>query len=227
MLVCSITVPPQFTVGEGKGPIHFTNFMCNGTEQSITECSFQSVELYASTCDHSRDIHLACQGKAIIILCSITKDFKFTISSHVNNLFRQPFYNFYNRNYWYYILTSRFDYKRGAKSNNWGHQSTWRHSRAWFITVSIKPTSGYYPWDYGGTDCIATLCNHSTHLFQGQERQVHKSLCHQLVKGIISNGYSGTTLLRISELRTPLLYRRPSTVPNSWPCKSVLTWPPN
>ena len=63
MLVCSITVPPQFTVGEGKGPIHFTNFMCNGTEWSITECSFQSVELYASTCDHSRDIHLACQGK--------------------------------------------------------------------------------------------------------------------------------------------------------------------
>ena len=72
MLVCSIAVSPQFTVGEGKGPIHFTNFMCNGTEQSIIECSFQSVELYASTCDHSRDIHLACRGEAIII-CSIAK----------------------------------------------------------------------------------------------------------------------------------------------------------
>lgn len=65
-MLYNIAVPPLFTVGEGTGPIHFTDFMCNGTEQSITECSFQPVELYFSTCDHSRDIYLACRGEAML-----------------------------------------------------------------------------------------------------------------------------------------------------------------
>ena len=57
------TVQPLHAVGKGKGPIHYTDFECNGTEQSLLSCPFETVELYSNTlCDHSRDVHVACQG---------------------------------------------------------------------------------------------------------------------------------------------------------------------
>ena len=59
-------VPNVHTIGGGKGPIHFTNFMCNGSEQSIAECLFELLEIYSTNlCDHSKDVHIACQGEII------------------------------------------------------------------------------------------------------------------------------------------------------------------
>ena len=57
------TVPLQHTFGEGNGPILFTSFKCNGTEQLISECSFEPVDIYSSSCDHSRDVYIACRGE--------------------------------------------------------------------------------------------------------------------------------------------------------------------
>ena len=62
------TVPLLYRVGEGKGPIHFTNFECNGTEDSLLECSYEVVETYSNDlCVHTRDVHVACRGKAPVL----------------------------------------------------------------------------------------------------------------------------------------------------------------
>ena len=48
---------------EGTGPIYFTNFMCEGTENSILECPHEEVVKINKQCNHSMEAGAVCTPK--------------------------------------------------------------------------------------------------------------------------------------------------------------------
>ena len=47
--------------GQSTGPIHMSNVMCTGDEDTITDCTFSTTH----SCDHSQDVGIYCQGMYI------------------------------------------------------------------------------------------------------------------------------------------------------------------
>ena len=52
--------------GQGMGPVFFRSLSCRGTEASILQCP-RSFNSYYSSCSHSRDAGVRCEGIIITI----------------------------------------------------------------------------------------------------------------------------------------------------------------
>ena len=67
MDVFNFTVKAKQVAGgkyeEGTGPIYFTNFMCEGDEDTLLECPHEEVVAINKKCNHSKEAGAICMAR--------------------------------------------------------------------------------------------------------------------------------------------------------------------
>ena len=73
-LSCAIFVGAQALYlarfGQGTGPIHLDNLICNSSESRLINCPHSGIGVH--NCAHSEDAGLRCQGMSIHMSCNCT-----------------------------------------------------------------------------------------------------------------------------------------------------------